>query len=84
MQMLLALKLHSIATARLLLKLEHVGVKAKVAEQTVAELLEFAEHLIFFFRLLSCDTTWQGCESSAARLPAWSIGWQEAKESSMV
>jgi hypothetical protein len=64
MQMLLALKFHSITTSWLLLEFEHVGVKAKIAQQAVSELFELTEHLVLFFGLLSRDATWKGRKSS--------------------
>jgi hypothetical protein len=50
-------KAHVVSAPLLLIKLEHIRAEAKLAQEAVTELLEFAEHLVLFLLLLRCDAS---------------------------
>ena len=53
----LPLELESIAPSLLLLKLEHIGTQAKLAQDPIPELLELAHHLVLLLILLDRYTS---------------------------
>jgi hypothetical protein len=54
MRYMLSLDAHIVATSFLLIKLEHVCAPPKLAQQSISQLFELAQHFRLFELLLLC------------------------------
>jgi len=56
---LLSLEAHVVSSPFLLIEFKHIGTQAELAQQAIAQLFQFAQHLVLFLLLLLTQAVWQ-------------------------